>query len=142
VHLLQEDRARDALRIVRDIRARYDGRKRNPFDEAECGHHYVRALASWGLIPAFTGFYYSALDGTFAVNRASRRVRWPWAAGHAWGTVEIIPRRRGDRVVLRLGHGRLRLVRLALNHGGQITLPRPKTLAAGRPHTFDLPPPA
>ena len=43
---LYGDRA-GAERTVRDIRARYDGAKRNPFDEAECGHHYARALAAW-----------------------------------------------------------------------------------------------
>ena len=45
----------NAEEIVRDIRARYDGAKRNPFDEAECGHHYVRALASWSVLKAFAG---------------------------------------------------------------------------------------
>ena len=44
-----------AERVVRDIRGRYDGKKRNPFDEAECGHHYVRALAAWTVLRAFTG---------------------------------------------------------------------------------------
>ena len=52
------DRA-EAERVVRDVRSRYDGRKRNPFDEAECGHHYVRALAAWTVLcamdPKFTG---------------------------------------------------------------------------------------
>ena len=43
----------EAERIVRDIRDRYDGVKRSPFDEAECGHHYVRALASWTVLKAF-----------------------------------------------------------------------------------------
>ena len=42
-----------AEKVVRDIRSRYDGRKRNPFDEAECGHHYVRALAAWSVLKAF-----------------------------------------------------------------------------------------
>ena len=42
-----------AERVVADIRARYDGVKRNPFDEAECGHHYVRALASWSVLKAW-----------------------------------------------------------------------------------------
>lgn len=42
-----------AERVVRDIRDRYDGKRRNPFDEAECGHHYVRALASWTVFQAF-----------------------------------------------------------------------------------------
>lgn len=45
------DRA-EAERVVRDVRGRYDGRKRNPFDEAECGHHYVRALAAWTVLRA------------------------------------------------------------------------------------------
>ena len=39
--------------VVRDIRARYDGVRRNPFDEAECGHHYSRALSSWSVFRAF-----------------------------------------------------------------------------------------
>ena len=43
----------EAERIVRDIRDRYDGKKRNPFDEAECGHHYARALAAWSVLRAF-----------------------------------------------------------------------------------------
>ena len=42
-----------AERTVRDIRARYDGCKRNPFDEAECGHHYARAMAAWTVLKAW-----------------------------------------------------------------------------------------
>ena len=42
-----------AERVVRDIRSRFDGRKRNPFDETECGHHYARALAAWSVLQAF-----------------------------------------------------------------------------------------
>ena len=51
--LAQRGRFREAEEIVRDIRSRYDGRKRNPFDEAECGHHYVRALAAWSVYKAW-----------------------------------------------------------------------------------------
>lgn len=42
-----------AEKVVRDIRSRYDGRKRSPFNEAECGHHYVRALAAWTVLEAY-----------------------------------------------------------------------------------------
>ena len=42
-----------AGQVVRDIRSRYDGRKRNPFDEAECGHHYSRALDAWSVLKAW-----------------------------------------------------------------------------------------
>ena len=52
-NLVQRGRQAEAEKVVRDIRARYDGRKRNPFDEAECGHHYVRALAAWTVLRAW-----------------------------------------------------------------------------------------
>ena len=42
-----------AEQVVKDIRDRYDGRKRNPFDEAECGHHYSRAMAAWSVMCAW-----------------------------------------------------------------------------------------
>lgn len=46
-----------AEKVVRDIRSRYDGKKRNPFDEAECGHHYARALAAWSVLRAFDAYF-------------------------------------------------------------------------------------
>lgn len=42
-----------AIRTVTDVRNRYDGSRRNPFNEVECGHHYARAMASWGLVEAW-----------------------------------------------------------------------------------------
>ena len=51
--LAQRGRLAEAEKVVRDIRSRYDGKKRNPFDEAECGHHYVRALAAWTVYKAW-----------------------------------------------------------------------------------------
>lgn len=49
-NLVQRRRLAEAEKVVRDVRSRYDGRKRNPFDEAECGHHYVRALVAWSVL--------------------------------------------------------------------------------------------
>jgi non-lysosomal glucosylceramidase len=43
---------------IGNIRARYDGEKRNPWDEAECGHHYARAMAAWSGVLALSGFRY------------------------------------------------------------------------------------
>ena len=50
--LAQTGDAASARDVVRDIRSRYDGERRNPFDEAECGHHYARALAAWSVFRA------------------------------------------------------------------------------------------
>ena len=43
----------EAERVVLDIRDRYDGFKRNPFDEPECGNHYARTLSAWTVFKAF-----------------------------------------------------------------------------------------
>jgi hypothetical protein len=50
------------LEIVKTLRARYDGRVRNPFDEYEFGHWYGRALASYALLQAFSGARYDAIE--------------------------------------------------------------------------------
>jgi len=56
------------LEIVRVLRARYDGRVRNPFNEYECGHWYARAMASYGLLQGLTGVRYDALDRKLIVR--------------------------------------------------------------------------
>lgn len=136
--LIQAGRVRDGLKVVRDIRQRYDGHKRSPFDEAECGHHYARALASWGLIPALSGFHYSALSRTMKISPSRQRVTWPWAAAGAWGTLEIIPQKRTARIILEVLHGSISLSRFQLTGQGETTFPRVKNLAANRPHEMVL----
>ena len=50
----------EALNVVESTRRRFDGERRNPWNEPECGHHYARAMASWGCFMAWSGFRYSA----------------------------------------------------------------------------------
>ena len=59
-HLICHGLVDQGLTIVKAARDRYDGAKRNPWNEIECGHHYARAMASWSLIPALSGYAYSA----------------------------------------------------------------------------------
>lgn len=53
--LLRRGEIEKACKIVQAIDERHDGHKRNPFNEAECGHHYARSMASWSLIDAWSG---------------------------------------------------------------------------------------
>jgi len=79
------------VEYVENLRARYDGVKRNPWDEAECGHHYARAMSSWSSVVALSGFHY---EGDRAHVSALPRLPHDnfqcfWATGTGWGTYSL-----------------------------------------------------
>jgi len=86
--LLYEGEVEAALQIVEATRTRYDGRKQNPWNDIECGDHYVRAMASWALLEAASGYRYDA--GTaeigFAPVITPEDYRAPFVARDGWGT--------------------------------------------------------
>jgi non-lysosomal glucosylceramidase len=88
-HCVYEGLTTEAMSIVTALQSRYDGTRRNPFNEVECGDHYVRAMAGWSLLDAYTGFHYDATTRRLRVGR--RPGRFPFVAGTAWGTVTITP---------------------------------------------------
>lgn len=100
VGLIYEGRNEEGLQVIQDIRDRYDGRKRSPFNEAECGHHYARAMAAWTAMLAWTGFHYSAVTGVMRFKASMKPVVWFWSTGDAFGTMQQQP--KGDTTDVRL----------------------------------------
>ena len=86
------------IECIHNIRSRYDGEKRNPWDEAECGHHYARAMASWTSLVALSGFLYDGKQAAIvAVPRLPRsEFHCFWATGTAWGTFSYLRARSAD----------------------------------------------
>jgi non-lysosomal glucosylceramidase len=136
---------------VAAVRERFDGARRNPFDEAECGHHYARALASWGVVVALTGFGYDARSGVMSfaaadpaggagsdaggagsdAGGAGSAVVWFWAAGSAWGTVRQSFDAAGARAVaLEVLYGSVRVERVLVG-GEEFGPAEPGVLVAG-----------
>ncbi len=87
VGMLYEGQTENAIKCISSIRDRYDGLKRNPYDEPECGHHYARSMASWGAILATSGFQYSAVYQE--ITFTSKPGIYFWSNGYAWGTCEV-----------------------------------------------------
>ncbi len=139
VHMLFEGMTEEGLTVIGAIRARYDGLKRSPFDEAECGHHYARAMTSWAAVLALTGFHYSAVNRTLEFAAAPAPCRWFWSTGSAWGTAGLSPGERETRLTLSVTKGSLTLQTLALGGYGTLTLPAPRTLSAGGVQDYTIP---
>jgi hypothetical protein len=86
-HLIYEGMVKEGLAIVEAARARYDGARRNPWNEIECGHHYARAMSSWSVLTAISGFAYSApqKEIRFRPRVSPAQFRCLYSAGSAWG---------------------------------------------------------
>lgn len=138
VGLLYEGRIDEGVQVIADVRARYDGRKRSPFNEAECGHHYARAMASWGAVLALTGFGYDGVTQTMTFAAAGEPATWFWSNGSAWGTCAQEPASAENTRIVRLsvGQGRVALRRLQLRGVGALDLTPPQEITAGETATF------
>ena len=81
----------EGIQVVSSARARYDGVKRNPWDEEECGHHYARAMSSWSTVVALSGFHYEGDRAAIAVQPRLKgdRFRSFWSTGTGWGTFSL-----------------------------------------------------
>jgi hypothetical protein len=137
VEMIYNDLLTEALATVTQVRNRYDGSRRNPFNEEECGNHYARAMASWGLIPAYSGFHYSAVSGSFSMN--DRAGTYFWSNGHSWGSAEIDRDQAGKRrlrITVHYGELQLRSVKLAGMPAQD--LPKGITLQSGESRSFSF----
>lgn len=106
--------------ITSAIRQRFDGEKRNPWNEFECGSNYARSMASYGLLLAWSGFRYDMprkAIGFFPANSALQQHHYFWSLGTAWGTVSITP----ESCELRLLYGEIELNHFAFPQTARIT---------------------
>ncbi|MEN7547664.1 GH116 family glycosyl-hydrolase [Rapidithrix thailandica] len=108
VGMLYEGQIDNGLKSIQSIRARFDGRKRNPFSEPECGHHYARSMTSWAALLAWTEFHYSGIEKSFSIT--SKPGKYFWSNGYAWGTCEV----KGNEATLTVLHGELLIRELVL----------------------------
>ena len=138
VGMLYEGQTENGLRVIGAVRERYDGLKRSPFDEAECGHHYVRAMASWGAILALTGFQYDGIRQMMQFHRTDRSCCWFWSNGDAWGSFAQYPLAGATDCLLTVLGGTLSLRQLALTDDA-VTLPQSEILTVGRTVSVMIP---
>jgi len=121
VGMIYEGQTADGLTCIKSIRDRFDGYKRNPFDEPECGHHYARAMASWASVLALSGFQYSGVEKSMSFT--SNPGTYFWSNGSAWGTCKV----ENKKATLQVLSGNLGLAHFSLN-GSPAKLSKPLSL--------------
>lgn len=111
-HMILRGLVLEGLAVVEATRARYDGRRRNPFNEIECGAYYARSLSAWALVNSWSGLRADLVAGELTFRPAvAGDQRMPWAAGGAWGELVI----EGELARLLILGGSFSIRRIDLN---------------------------
>jgi uncharacterized protein (DUF608 family) len=119
--LLQHDMVEDAMKIVRGVRARYDGGERSPWNDVECGDHYARAMSSWTLLEAAAGQRYNAAQSflAFAPKFTPHDFRCFFITSDGWGQFDQRLSSASQINSLTAAYGKIKLRTLELTYAGQ-----------------------
>ncbi|MVA76100.1 hypothetical protein GC722_08705 [Auraticoccus sp. F435] len=108
-HCRREGLVEESEAVVSAVWARHDGRRRNPFNEIECGDHYVRSMAGWSVLEARTGQRFDAPSRSLTLRLPEQEGSWwPVVLDTGWGRAV----REGDTVRLEPLSGHLEVDRL------------------------------
>jgi non-lysosomal glucosylceramidase len=116
-HMIWEGMVQEGLAIERAIHDRYAASRRNPWNEIECGDHYSRSMASYGVFLAACGYTYDGPSATlgFAPRLTPDNFRAPFTAAEGWGTFEQKREAGVQRGAIHMKWGHLRLSELRLD---------------------------
>ncbi len=113
VLMIQSGLVDEGLQVVSAVRARYDGEKRNPWNEIECGSNYARSMASYALLTAFSGFEFDLsrqMIGFNPLRLQHGRFQVFWSLATGWGMYRQAP----HKIELEIINGGIELQRLRL----------------------------
>lgn len=136
VGMLYEGQTNNGLKCIKSVRDRFDGYKRNPYDEPECGHHYARAMASWASVLAETGFLYSGID--LSIEFAPKEGTYFWSNGYSWGSVTMIKTVDKMNIDLKVLFGELKIKSFHLKGYSDYTAKKAEKIVSGKNFKTDL----
>lgn len=111
------------LQTIEDVRKRFDGERRNPWDEPECGHHYARAMSAWSTVVALSGFHYNGATKSLSLlpRAETETFRCLWSTGNGWGMFTSARENGRRRTEIVVTEGSLQVRSMRLKRSGEAT---------------------
>jgi len=134
-HMVAEGMVTEALTICDGIQKRYHPAKHNPYNEIECGDHYARALASWGVYTNLAGYEYHGPNAHlgFAPKITPEDFRAAFTAAEGWGSFSQRRKRDTQHQLIDLRWGSLALKSLAFEVPESFEKVKVNVVAGGSP---------
>jgi hypothetical protein len=127
-HMIWEGMVTEGLAVERALHDRYHPSRRNPYNEVECGDHYARSMASYGVFIAACGFEYHGPNGRigFAPRISPENFKAALSGAEGWGSYRQVIESTKLSATLSIAHGQLSLREISFAHAGtscQVTGP-------------------
>lgn len=88
--MIAEGKINEGENIVSAVRERYNGENRNPWNEIECGNNYARSMASFSLLPIYSGFSFDMTRGRIGFSPVIQAPsKFMFSVKNTYGTVEF-----------------------------------------------------
>jgi len=118
-NMIYDDMIDEGLSIVKAVDERYSPKKHNPWNEIECGDHYARAMASWGVMLALEDYYYNGPQGIISFNPRIQSSHFEgfFTTAEAWGNIkqDQTTKQQKNSIVIKYGNAWLQQIQLNCN---------------------------
>jgi hypothetical protein len=106
----------EGLAVTRAVHDRYHASKRNPWNEVECGDHYARSMASYGVFIAACGFEYHGPKQHigFAPKLTPENFKCAFTSAKGWGSYAQKIEGGKLKAAISLRRGKMKLKTIAL----------------------------
>jgi uncharacterized protein (DUF608 family) len=117
-HMIREGLTLEGLAVTRAVHDRYHASRRNPWNEVECGDHYARSMASYGVFLAACGYEYHGPKQHlgFAPKLSPENFKCAFTSAEGWGTCAQKTESGKLKAEITVRWGGLKLKTLALEH--------------------------
>jgi hypothetical protein len=115
-HMIGEGLVLEGLAVERAIHDRYHASHRNPWNEIECGDHYSRSMASYGVFLAACGFenHGPKQHVGFAPKLTPENFKCAFTSAEGWGSFSQKAEGGKRKAEIALRWGKLNLQTIAL----------------------------
>lgn len=116
-NMIYEDMIDEGLSIVKAVDERYSPQKHNPWNEIECGDHYARAMASWGVMLALEDYYYNGPQGIISFNPKIQPSHFEgfFTTAEAWGNIKQEQQNNQQKNSIAIKYGNVTLQQIQLH---------------------------
>jgi non-lysosomal glucosylceramidase len=143
--MIWEGLVTEGLAITRAVHDRYHPSRRNPWNEVECGDHYARSMASYGVFLAACGFEYHGPKGhlgfaprvTADRSVAGHEFKAAFTTANGWGSYSQNSTPETLHCSIALKWGTLRLRSLAFELPENLQATKIQVIAHSRPASFE-----